>query len=108
MNKNLCVLLVCGSGASSSFMAAKMRLAAKQRGLDLTVTARAESELINYRGEVDAVMVGPHLAGYYEDLKKEFSQDCAVILMKKDYYGSLDGEKAIDHLEEELKNREKQ
>ena len=102
MNKRLNILLVCGSGASSSFMAAKMRYAAREKGLDLNITARAESEIINYREDVDAIMVGPHLSGYYDDLKKEFSQDCAVILMKKDYYGSLDGEKAIAHLEEEL------
>ena len=33
--KKLSVLLVCGSGASSGFMAANMRKAAKAKGLDI-------------------------------------------------------------------------
>ena len=106
MKEKLNILLVCGSGASSSFMAAKMRYAAKEKGLDVNITARAESELINYREDVDAIMVGPHLSGYFEDLKKEFSQDCVVILMKKEYYGNLDGDAAIAHLVEELNKQE--
>ena len=39
------VLLVCGSGASSGFMAVNIRKAAKKRGIDMTVTARSEAEL---------------------------------------------------------------
>ena len=44
------VLLVCGSGASSGFMAANIRKAASARGLEITVTARSESEVLNYVG----------------------------------------------------------
>ena len=39
------VLLVCGSGASSGFMAAIIRKAAAARGLSITVNARSESLL---------------------------------------------------------------
>ena len=35
------VLLVCGSGASSGFMAANMRKAASARGIEITVNARS-------------------------------------------------------------------
>ncbi|MDD6710774.1 MAG: hypothetical protein PUE27_01625 [Sharpea porci] len=38
------VLLVCGSGASSGFMAANMRKAAKEMGLDYQIKVRSESE----------------------------------------------------------------
>ena len=103
MNKKLNVLLVCGSGASSSFMAAKMRYAATKKGMEINLTARSEGEISNYIGEVDAIMVGPHLAGDYENLKKTYSDDCRVILMEKEYYAKLDGEKAIEHLLKELK-----
>ena len=102
MKKSLNILLVCGAGASSSFMAAKMRMAAKERGLDLTVTARSESEISNYIGFIDALLVGPHLNGVYEDAKEHYGRDFAVILMKKDYYSVLDGNKALDHVLEEL------
>ena len=104
MKNKLNVLLVCGAGASSSFMAAKMRVAAKKRGIELTIHARSESEISNFIGEVDAIMVGPHLYFYYEELKKNFSSNCLIVLMNKDYYSKLDGDKALDHLEKEFSN----
>ena len=103
MKKKLNVLLVCGSGASSSFMAAKMRYAAREKGLEINFSARSEGEISNFIGEADAVMVGPHLAGDYDSLKQTYGDEFTVILMKKSYYGKLDGEKAIEHLLKELK-----
>ena len=101
------VLLVCGAGASSSFMAAKMRVAARQKAIDLNITARAESEIENYIGDVDAVMIGPHLAIYYDEIRNRYGKDCAIILMKKEYYSKLDGDKAIEHLLTELNLHDK-
>ncbi|MFV0394108.1 MAG: PTS sugar transporter subunit IIB [Coprobacillaceae bacterium] len=97
--KKLNVLLVCGSGASSGFMAANIRKAAKEKGIEISITARGESEIENYIDEIDALMVGPHLA-YILDEVEEFVTDesVKVILMKADYYATLDGAKALDHL----------
>ena len=50
------VLLVCGSGASSGFMAANIRKAAKARGIDIAVNARSESTVEDYVDEIDCVM----------------------------------------------------
>lgn len=101
--EKLSVLLVCGSGASSGFMAANIRKAAKARGLDISVVARSESEIDSYIDEIDALMVGPHLA-YIMDEVDEITDgnDVKVILMKKEYYAMLDGEAALDHLLEEM------
>ena len=101
--KKLNVLLVCGSGASSGFMAANMRKAASKQGLEIDIKARSESEIENYIDEIDALMVGPHLAYILDDID-EYTEgnDVKVILMKADYYSSLDGEKAITHLMEEM------
>ena len=97
--KKLNVLLVCGSGASSGFMAANMRKAAKEREIDITVTARSEAEIENYIDEIDALMIGPHLA-YLLDEIDEILQGTQVkaVLMKPEYYATLDGNKALDHL----------
>ena len=94
--KKLNVLLVCGSGASSGFMAANMRKAASKQGLEIDIKARSESEIENY-------MVGPHLA-YILDEVDEYTHgtNVKVILMKADYYSTLNGEKAIAHLMEEM------
>ncbi len=102
--KKLNVLLVCGSGASSGFMAANMRKAASKQGLEVDIKARSESEIENYIDEIDALMVGPHLA-YIMDEVEEYTHgnDVKVILMKPEYYSTLNGEKAIEHLMEEMK-----
>mgnify|MGYP003364173815 FL=1 len=84
--KKLNVLLVCGSGASSGFMAANMRKAPSKMGLELDIKARSESEIENYIDEIDALMVGPHLA-YILDEVEEYTHgnEVKVILMKAEY-----------------------
>lgn len=98
------VLLVCGSGASSGFMAANIRKAAKKRNLNMDIKARGEAEIENYVHEIDALLVGPHLA-YVIDEIKEITKDTdvKVLLMKSSYYSTLDGEAALDDLMSELK-----
>lgn len=100
------VLLVCGSGASTGFMASSMRKAAKARGFVMDIKARSESEIENYIDEIDVLMVGPHLAYILDDVEG-YTQgaDLPVILMKPEYYSSLDGEKALNHLLEVMDQR---
>lgn len=103
--RKLKVLLVCGSGASSGFMAANMRKAASEKGYDLTINARGESEIENYIDDIDVLMIGPHLE-YILDEIDEYIGDAEVvaILMKPEYYSTLNGEEAINHLLRELKS----
>ena len=101
--KELRVLLVCGSGASSGFMAANMRKAASKMGLNLSIKARSESEIESYIDEIDALMVGPHLAYILDEIEEyTHGNDVKVILMKAEYYSTLDGEKAVKHLLAEM------
>jgi PTS system cellobiose-specific IIB component len=97
--KQLRILLVCGSGASSGFMAANIRKAAAARGIDAKVVARGESEIENYIEDIDVLMVGPHLA-YILDEVDDYVGDApvTVIQMRRDYYATLNG----DHLLAEL------
>ena len=69
----------------------------------IDIKARSESEIENYIDDIDALMVGPHLA-YILDEVEEYKngRDVKVILMKPEYYSTLDGAKAIDHLLEEI------
>ena len=78
-----------------------MRKAASKMGLELDIKARSESEIENYIDEIDALMVGPHLA-YILDEVEEYTHgnEVKVILMKAEYYSTLDGEKAVNHLME--------
>lgn len=99
MMKELNILLVCGSGASSGFMAAKLRKAAAKRNVNLKATARSQSELEEYLDNVDAIMVGPHLKYELDEISRVVGESgTKVILMKPEYYAVLDGDRALDHL----------
>ncbi|GKU82033.1 PTS sugar transporter subunit IIB [Niallia sp. NCCP-28] len=102
--KKLNVLLVCGSGASSGFMASNIRKAAANRNLDISIKARGEAEIENYIDEIDALMVGPHLAYILDEIEEYIGDaDVKVLLMKPSYYSTLDGEAAIEDLLKEFK-----
>lgn len=101
--KKLNVLLICGSGASSGFLAANIRKEAAKRGLDCSVVARSEAEVESFLQEIDCLMVGPHLKYLIPELEEKVAtMNIKVILMDKSYYSLLDGAKALDHLLSEL------
>ncbi|WP_149085806.1 MULTISPECIES: PTS sugar transporter subunit IIB [Microbacterium] len=53
------ILVVCGAGASSTFVAQRLRTAAAASGLDWAADAGVESTVA--LGGHDLVLVGPHL-----------------------------------------------
>ncbi|TQL52776.1 PTS sugar transporter subunit IIB [Subtercola boreus] len=56
------ILVVCGAGASSTFLAHRMRQAAKARGFETTVKAVSQAAIDSRMPGVDVLLVGPHLA----------------------------------------------
>jgi PTS system cellobiose-specific IIB component len=93
------VLLVCGSGASTGFMAANLRKEAKKRGLDWEISARSETELESFDDEINCIMLGPHLAYLLEELTERYrGKDIKVAVMEKRYYSILDGAEALNHI----------
>lgn len=98
MKKN--VLLVCGAGASSGFMATAIRKAGKKRGMEISVQARSESQLLEYANETDILLIGPHLKYMEDDLKEKVKDyNIKVAVIPQDIYGILDGNSACDLIE---------
>ena len=97
------VLLVCGGGASSGFLAANIRKYAKKQGADLKIEARSESELSNYINDIDALLVGPHLA-YMEDEIRSMTEPKKIPmeLIDEDDYGMMDGQAVYEQIEDML------
>lgn len=94
------VLLVCGTGASSGFMAKNIRKAAKNKGKDVSVKARSDSELDEYIEEIDLLLVGPHLKYMMDDLKEIAAPyNVPVELIREEAYGSLDGDAVLEQIE---------
>lgn len=61
-NGTVRILLACGIGASTGFMAAGMRKVAKSKGLDCTIKAVSKSEIMDYADKIDVLLLGPHFA----------------------------------------------
>ncbi|MDQ0363079.1 PTS transporter subunit EIIC [Breznakia pachnodae] len=91
------ILLVCGAGASSGFMAQSMRKAAKKRGLEVEIIARSDAEMLENISDASILLVGPHLAYNKEGIERDISRfGIPVMFIDKEIYGSLDGEAALE------------
>lgn len=91
------VLLICGSGASSGFMAAAIRKAAKTRNKELVVKATSEAQLGEHLDAIDCLLIGPHLSYMVTDLKNRIQdKNISIEVIPQMVYGTLDGNKALD------------
>lgn len=94
------ILVICGAGASSTFLAQRLRRAAAERDLDLSVDAGAESQLLTGSvglDDVDVLLVGAHL-GDHEDALRVVAAPTgtAVALLPSDIFGVDGGARALD------------
>lgn len=94
------ILVICGAGASSTFMAQRLRRAAADRAVDVSVAAGAESQVLAGGGALDGVdvlLIGAHLADHEAALRAVVAPDgTAVALLPADIFGVDGGERALD------------
>lgn len=91
------VLLCCGAGFSSGFLAQKSRQAAKKKKIDMTVEARSESVVSEYMDKMDVLLIGPHYASALPKLKEECApHGIKVAMIPAEIYSSLDGAALVD------------
>lgn len=99
MMEDVKVMLVCGGGASSGFLASSMRKAAKKKGLMMDIFAKSESEIDNYKNEIDALLIGPHLTYLENEIKGKLEgTSVKMAIIDNTVYGSLNGEKAVENV----------
>jgi cellobiose PTS system EIIB component len=68
------VLIVCGAGASSTFLALRLRRLARARDLDLVVEAGSEADLDDRLEHVRILLIGPHLAERFDSLSRRATE----------------------------------
>ncbi|MCL2112535.1 MAG: PTS sugar transporter subunit IIB [Streptococcaceae bacterium] len=86
------VLLTCGAGASSGFMAAAARKAAKKLGADIEIKAKSETEVEASLPEIDLLLVAPHLKYMIEEVKELCETNHVKYnIIPQRVYGALDG-----------------
>lgn len=89
--------VVCGAGASSTFVALRVRRSAAGRGLAVSVTAGSESDLDARLDDIDVVLVGPHLAGAFAAIEAEArAHGAAARLLPDTVFAARDGDAALD------------
>lgn len=91
------ILVVCGAGASSTFVAQRLRHAAQNRGLSWTASAGTQQSLPIDLDAADVVLVGSHLASVLTHIERAAeSRGTTVVLLPADIYTDLDGTRTLD------------
>ena len=91
------VMLCCGAGMSSGFLAQRVRGEAKKQKIDLTCEARSESQVPQFFGKFDILLLGPHYASQlpnYRELAEKHGFKADVI--PQSIYGTLDAAKLLE------------
>ena len=91
------ILVVCGAGASSTFLAHRMRALAAERGIAVVVEAAAESDLAVLSAGVDVVLVGHHLHERFDQLSRMItSEGAAAVLLPPAVFTPAGATAALD------------
>lgn len=85
------ILVVCGAGASSTFVAQRLRHAASAAGLDWQTSAGTESAVSS--AFADLVLIGPHLKGRVTAIRTASAAPVAVL--PEDVFGDRDGTRTL-------------
>lgn len=86
------ILLCCGAGMSSGFMAQYVRNAAKKAGKKVKCEAHSQATIKNIVKDYDILCLGPHLGANIKDYEKMCEPyGVPVIVIPSNIYGMLDG-----------------
>ena len=85
------ILVVCGAGASSTFVAQRLRRAAEQAGLYWETTAGSEHSLAG--SDADIVLLGPHIGVRADDIAARTGASVAVL--PPDVFDDRDGSRTL-------------
>jgi PTS system cellobiose-specific IIB component len=90
------ILVVCGAGASSTFVAQRVRHAAHDQGLAYTAFAGTEQSLAIDLDAADVVLVGPHLAHALARIQRDAAdRGTTVVLLPPDIFNDQDGTRTL-------------
>ena len=90
------ILVICGAGASSTFVAQRVRRAALAQGVELSAFAGTEQSLLTDLDDADVVLVGPHLGEALARIEREAAATGAtVVLLPPDIFTDQDGTRTL-------------
>ncbi len=90
------LMLMCGAGMSSSLLANKVNEAIQKRNLDVESWAISEVDVAKYVGQMDVVLVAPQIRFMMKRIKDVLG-DVPIEVIDFQAYGSMNGDKIVDH-----------
>lgn len=97
------ILVVCGAGASSTFVAQRVRHAAQAAGRDMSAIAGTEQSLPIDLDAADVVLVGPHLVQALPRIEMDAAfRGATVVLLPADIFTDLDGTRTLALIDDAL------
>ncbi|KJL20744.1 PTS sugar transporter subunit IIB [Microbacterium azadirachtae] len=81
------IQVICGAGASSTFVAARLRRAALAAGSDWEVAAAPADDVDPF---ADVILLGPHIAALREEIGRQAPR-ARVAVLPEDAFTDLDG-----------------
>jgi PTS system cellobiose-specific IIB component len=95
------VLVVCGAGASSTFLAHRIRAAARGRGVELVVAASSLEGVEHRLPDVDVLLVGPHLSSRFDELSRlAQAAGARSLLLPSTVFGAQGDDAVLDLMRE--------
>ncbi|HEX5858164.1 MAG TPA: PTS sugar transporter [Microbacterium sp.] len=90
------ILVVCGAGASSTFVAQRVRHAAQAEGLAYSAFAGTELSLPIDLDSADLVLVGPHMGHAMDRIQHDADwRGAKIVLLPDDIFTDLDGTRTL-------------
>ena len=91
------ILVVCGAGASSTFVARRIRKAAEARSLDVTAEPCPLDSLPERLPDARVILLGPHLGDRLSVVRTAASRaGVAVVVLPDNIFSSPSGDVALD------------
>lgn len=90
------ILLFCAAGMSTSMLVSKMKKAANDLGVEVTIEAYPEAEMQKRVDEADVVLLGPQVKFMLPKAKSIFeTKGIPVEVINTMDYGMMNGEKVL-------------
>lgn len=89
--------LFCNAGMSTSLLAARMQKVAEEHNLPIEVKAFSDAEMddIVNAYHPDVILLGPQVKHIYEKVEEKYGDQCPVMVIDSQDYGTVNGERVL-------------
>ncbi|SHO58752.1 PTS sugar transporter subunit IIB [Vibrio quintilis] len=97
------ITLICGTGASTTFMAISLKKAIKSQNLGYEVTVTPEISMWNNSIEkFDQILIAPHLSCLKDELLNRHNIKGKVHIIPVETYATMDGLELLEFIKDNL------